>query len=119
MYAIRSYYVQIYSPHYDRRHNINLVTTYKFGKNQSWNVSARWNLGSGFPFTQTAGFYEETDLYNSLNYQYWQNNGSLGIIYGELNTGRLPYYHSRITSYNVCYTKLLRTACFNPAFICL
>ncbi len=84
---------QIYNPHYDRRHNINLVTTYKFGEKESWNVSARWNLGSGFPFTQTGGFYEESDLFNSINYPYWQGNGSLGIIYGDLNTGRLPYYH--------------------------
>ncbi len=82
-----------YYPHYDRRHNINLVTTYKLGNNKSWNLSLRWNLGSGFPFTQTAGFYEETDLYNSISYPYWQSNGSLGIIYGDLNTGRLPYYH--------------------------
>jgi hypothetical protein len=85
--------VQVYSPHYDRRHNINLVTTYKFGKKESWSASARWNLGSGFPFTQTGGFYEEADLFNSINYPYWQGNGSLGIIYGDLNTGRLPYYH--------------------------
>jgi hypothetical protein len=85
--------VQVYSPHYDRRHNVNLISTYKFGKEQSWSASARWNLGSGFPFTQTAGFFEDTDLYNSLNYPYWQSNGSLGIIYGDLNTGRLPYYH--------------------------
>jgi len=85
--------VQIYNPHYDRRHNINLVTTYKFGKQDSWNISARWNLGSGFPFTQTAGFYENPDLFNNINYPYWQSNGSLGIIYGDLNTGRLPYYH--------------------------
>ncbi len=85
--------VTLYNPHYDRRHNINLVTTYKFGDKKTWNVSARWNLGSGFPFTQTGGFYEETDLYNSINYPYWQSNGSLGIIYGDLNAGRLPYYH--------------------------
>lgn len=85
--------VTVYNPHYDRRHNINLVTTYKFGEKKSWNVSARWNLGSGFPFTQTAGFYEETDMYSSLNYPYWQSNGSLGIIYSDLNAGRLPYYH--------------------------
>lgn len=85
--------VQIYNPHYDRRHNINLVTTYKFGEKESWNISARWNLGSGFPFTKTGGFYEEADLYNSINYPYWQGNGSLGIFYGDLNAGRLPYYH--------------------------
>lgn len=103
--------VQLYSPHYDRRHNINLVTTYKLGKKQSWSISARWNLGSGFPFTKTAGFYEEVDFYHSLNYPYWQGNGSLGIIYDELNTGRLPYYHrldltvNKIITFNK-YTKL-------------
>ncbi len=92
-WVIRDDGVAEYSPHYDRRHNVNFVTTYRFGKDESWNVSARWNLGSGFPFTQTAGFYEEADIFESLNHQYWQGNGSLGIIYGELNTGRLPYYH--------------------------
>lgn len=103
--------VQIYYPHYDRRHNINLVSTYKFGKNESWSLSARWNLGSGFPFTKTAGFYEETDFFHSLNYPYWQSNGSLGIIYDDLNTGRLPYYHrldltlNKIITFNK-YTKL-------------
>lgn len=96
--------VQIYCPHYDRRHNINLVTTYKFGKKDSWNVSARWNLGSGFPFTQTAGFYENPDLHNSINYPYWQSNGSLGIIYGDLNTGRLPYYHRLDLTINKVFT---------------
>ena len=37
---------------------MNFVTSYKFGKNNSWKADIRWNLGSGFPFTQTAGFYE-------------------------------------------------------------
>ncbi|MDL2262132.1 TonB-dependent receptor [Bacteroidales bacterium OttesenSCG-928-I21] len=82
-----------YSPHYDRRHNINFVATYKFGKDLSWNVSARWNLGSGFPFTKTAGYYESPNLHEDLNYDYWSNNGSLEVIYDDLNTGRLPYYH--------------------------
>ena len=84
---------EYYSPYYDRRHNINFVSTYKFGKNLSWNLSARWNLASGFPFTQTQGFYESPNLYEGVDYNYWQNNGSLGIIYGEYNAARLPYYH--------------------------
>jgi len=50
-------------------------------------------------------------LFNDINYEYWQNNGNLGIIYGELNAGRLPYYHrldftaNKVFSFNQ-YTKL-------------
>jgi hypothetical protein len=85
---------QIYPPHYDRRHNMNLVITYTFGNNDSWEASARWNFGSGFPFTQTAGFYESIDFFNGISTDYTTANGTLGIIYAdELNGGRLPYYH--------------------------
>jgi hypothetical protein len=85
---------QTYPPHYDRRHNMNLVTTYLLGKDQNIEVSARWNLGSGFPFTQTAGFYESIDFLQGINTDYTTENGTLGIIYdSELNGGRLPYYH--------------------------
>lgn len=83
---------QRYRPHFDRRHNVNLLGTYTFGKDYSWEASVRWNLGSGFPFTQTQGFYEKTQL-GGVSDDYLNQNGELGIIYGELNTGRLPYYH--------------------------
>jgi uncharacterized protein YjbK len=96
--------VMTYSPHYDRRHNINFVTTYKFGKDLSWNVSARWNLGSGFPFTKTAGMYESPNLYEDLNYEYWYRNGKLEVIYDELNTGKLPYYHRLDLTLNKVFT---------------
>lgn len=82
-----------YSPHFDRRHNINFVGTYKFGKDLSWNFSARWNFGSGFPFTPTAGYYEQMPFFTNLNLPYWQSNGNLGIIYGDINSARLPDYH--------------------------
>jgi hypothetical protein len=85
--------IETYSPHFDRRHNVNLVGTYKLGKDMSWEISARWNLGSGFPFTQTQGFYEQLPLYGGINSGYTQENGDLGIIYGDLNEGRLPIYH--------------------------
>lgn len=85
---------QTYPTHYDRRHNMNFVSTYTWGNEQSWEVSARWNLGSGFPFTQTAGFYESIDFLDGINTDYTTTNGTLGIIYDEeLNGGRLPYYH--------------------------
>ena len=82
-----------YFPHFDRRHNINFVTTYKFGKNNSWKTDFRWNLGSGFPFTQTQGFFENITFTNGINTDYTTINGELGIKYAELNEGRLPYYH--------------------------
>ena len=82
-----------YSPHFDRRHNVNFVTSYKFGKNESWKADIRWNLGSGFPFTQTQGFYENLTFSDGINTEYTTANGDLGIEYADLNRGRLPYYH--------------------------
>ncbi len=84
---------RIYNPHFDRRHNINFVTSYKFGPNLSWKTDIRWNLGSGFPFTQTQGFYENLTFSEGINTDYITTNGELGIKYDELNKGRLPYYH--------------------------
>ncbi|NNF02283.1 MAG: TonB-dependent receptor, partial [Bacteroidia bacterium] len=85
--------LRTYNPHFDRRHNVNFVASYTFGKDLNWTVNGRWNLGSGFPFTQTAGFYEYLDFADGLNTDYTDANGDLGILYGELNGGRLPYYH--------------------------
>ena len=82
-----------YFPHFDRRHNINFLTSYKFGKNNSWKTDIRWNLGSGFPFTQTQAFYENLTFSDGINTDYTSTNGELGIDYAELNEGRLPYYH--------------------------
>ena len=84
---------QTYHPHFDRRHNINLVSTYKFGYQNSWSLDARWNLGSGFPFTQTQGFYPLLNFEEGINSNYLTENGELGILYADINQGRLPYYH--------------------------
>ena len=85
--------VMEYAPHFDRRHNVNLVASYSFGRNNSWKTDVRWNLGSGFPFTQTQGFYENLNFQDGINTDYTTTNGDLGIQYAELNKGRLPYYH--------------------------
>ncbi|MBT4217505.1 MAG: TonB-dependent receptor [Flavobacteriales bacterium] len=82
-----------YFPHFDRRHNINLVSSFSFGKKDSWKADARWNLGSGFPFTQTQGFYENIPFSDGINTDYTIENGELEIVYAELNKGRLSYYH--------------------------
>ncbi len=85
--------VQKYLPVFDRRHNVNTVITYNFGKNRSWECSGRWNFGSGFPFTQTKGFYEKLDFSGGANTNVGTTNGDLGILYAEFNKGRLPTYH--------------------------
>jgi len=82
-----------YSPVWDRRHNVNLVFSYNFGKKLDWEFNARWNYGSGFPFTQTQGFYENNNLTGNINSDYTTSNGTLGTTFGQLNQGRLPQYH--------------------------
>jgi len=82
-----------YTPHFDRRHNVNLVTAYTMGSRKQYEISARWNLGTGFPFTQVQGFYEHLSMPGGVNTNYPTENGQLGLIYGELYGGRLPVYH--------------------------
>ncbi|MCU0422043.1 MAG: TonB-dependent receptor [Bacteroidia bacterium] len=82
-----------YFPHFDRRHNVNLVLTYSFDKERSWNLNARWNFGSGFPFTQTQGYYERLDVSRGLNNDYLNQNGNLGFYFTDINSGRLPTFH--------------------------
>lgn len=85
---------QTYNPHYDRRHNMNIVTAYKFGKDKSWETNLRYNFGTGFPFTRTQGFYEELNFEDGIGTDYTTANGTLGIQYeSDLNAGRLPTYH--------------------------
>jgi hypothetical protein len=82
-----------YYPHFDRRHNLNLLGTYTMGQMRQWEVSLRWNFGTGFPFTQSQGYYEKLLFPDGINADYLTENGLLGIEYGELNSGRLPTYH--------------------------
>ncbi len=85
---------QVYPTVFDRRHNINLLATYKFGEKSEWEAAARWNVGSGFPFTLTQGFYNSFSFQNGLGADPRTGNGQLGVILDEKrNAGRLPYYH--------------------------
>lgn len=102
----RSYY-----PVFDRRHTVNLVAAYKYGRFEAvsengkavrsrfsesrWEVSGRFTMGSGFPFTQTQGYYPQNNFYaNGSQTDYATQNGGLGILLSsDYNGGRLPYYH--------------------------
>ena len=83
-----------YDPVFDRRHNVNLVVSQGIGKDEAWEVSARWNLGSGLPFTQTQGFYQPPNVVDGISTDYVvANSPDLGIQFAPLNEGRLPAYH--------------------------
>lgn len=81
-----------YRTHYDRRHNINIMLSYTGGSRRQWELSGRWNLGSGFPFTQVGGFYQQYQ-FEDMGMDIVGADGNLGIIYGDLNKGQLPWYH--------------------------
>jgi hypothetical protein len=84
--------VSHFVPPYDRRHNLNMMVTWAFGKKSLLELNGRYNYGSGFPFTPTQGYYEEIVLNNNIGGDYTTINGNLGILYGEYNSRRLPYY---------------------------
>ena len=81
-----------YNPHFDRRHNINLVASYSFGKRRSWEINCRWNFGTGFPFTQTQAYYPHYDP-TYLNDDYVSANEDVYFMLADLNQARLPSYH--------------------------
>lgn len=84
--------IELYYPIFDRRHNINIVSSYTLDKKKHWEVNVRWNFGSPFPVTPTQGYFQQLDLTNFMN-NYTNTNGSLGYVSGGLFSSRLTYYH--------------------------
>lgn len=83
-----------YFPVFDRRHNVNLVGTYMFGKEKDIELSIRWNLGSGLPFTPNAGFYQGEDFSDGVTTDPTTSNPEeISTMLGTFNSKRLPYYH--------------------------
>lgn len=82
-----------YYPQYDRRHNLNIAGSIRFGRNRSWEANSRWNFGTGFPFTPSMGYFEAVMFDENANIDHKTSNGTLGIIYGEYNSARLQPYH--------------------------
>ena len=98
-----------YAPVFDRRHNVNLVATYTFGKKRNLDLSVRWNYGSGFPFTPTKGYYPQVDFNNQFTYDYTTANANLGYVPGDYNSRRLPDYHRMDISLKWLYSINERT----------
>lgn len=87
--------IQEYPTNFDRRHNINFLTSYLLGEKKQWEAGLRWNMGSGFPFTQTQGFYQNVPLENNpVLIDYLTGNYGLDVLLDEdINGGRLSYFH--------------------------
>ena len=96
---------QTYPTVFDRRHNVNFLTTYTADSEGNLKFSLRWNLGSGFPFTLTQGFYNNQSFLEGIDTDYLTSNPeNVGIIYDEdRNAGRLPYFHRLDLSANYTY----------------
>lgn len=80
-----------YFPHYDRRHSINLLTVLHAVENID--ISLRWEIGSGFPFSETIGYYDRLGLTDPFSGSYAKETGSAYTRLGSKNSARLPAYH--------------------------
>ncbi len=80
---------------FDRRHNVNFLASYTMGEKNDLLLSLRWNMGSGFPFTQTRGFYNLNQFEQGVSTTFETDNpDSVGIIFSDArNGGRLPFFH--------------------------
>jgi hypothetical protein len=81
--------VQRYHPPHDRRHQINAVFSLDLA---GFTASARWQLGSGLPFTRPIGFDEGFD-YNRWFYDVTATLGTTRALIEKPFTGRLPLVH--------------------------
>ncbi|MFH0761312.1 MAG: hypothetical protein V2A67_07390 [Bacteroidota bacterium] len=84
-------------------------------KKRAWSARARWNLGSGFPFTQSLGIYEDLSLTQGGLYIDPLTSGKLAVWYAEINEGRMPWYHRLDISLTGSW-KLSRTMAIETVF---
>ncbi len=80
-----------YYPRYDRRHHLNLLVTTHLWR--GFDVTARWEFGSGFPFTQSTGFYDRLRLLGALPGPFELETGEAYLSLGQKNAASLPAYH--------------------------
>jgi hypothetical protein len=81
--------VQRFHPPHDRRHQANALASLRLGP---YAFAARWDFGSGFPFTRPIGFDEQLDFRGNLpnvRGRYGETRVLLDSPYG----GRLPSVH--------------------------
>jgi outer membrane receptor protein involved in Fe transport len=60
---------------------------------EAFDLTLRWELGSGFPFTQTIGYYDRLTLQDLFRGSSLGETGKPYAILGAKNDARLPTYH--------------------------
>jgi len=91
-----------YYPRYDRRHHINLLGVFHLKK--SLDLTLRWEYGSGFPFTQSTGYYDRLRLQDAFLGPFELETGIPYTTLGSKNGKRLPAYHRLDVSAAVRFT---------------
>jgi hypothetical protein len=81
--------VQSYHPPHDRRHQLNAVLAYDLA---GFRLSARWQLGSGLPFTRPIGF-DDAFRFSVARQNVRTDAGTTRLILERPFTGRLPAVH--------------------------
>jgi len=90
MWTRRSIGDEVYHPHYDRRHNANVVLTFP---HLFWgmDVSAKWTLGTGLPYSGSVGYYPMYQ-YRPVDPNWWRRP-EWSYITGPRDAFRYPVYH--------------------------
>jgi hypothetical protein len=86
-----------YAPIFDRRVNLDLVAQYTTARNLE--IGARWNFGSGLPYTRPIAQYFGWS-YDPVTGRYEPQDGGsdrnglpVAVVLGARNTERYPAYH--------------------------
>jgi hypothetical protein len=80
-----------YAPRYDRQHSVSALAV--FHPIERLDVAFRWEYGSGFPFSQTLGFYDRLSLDDISGEPFLTQTGEAYPLLGAKNAARLPPYH--------------------------
>lgn len=79
-----------YPPRHDRRHAVNLLGVVSM---EPFEFVARWEFGSGFPFTPSIGYYDRLTLDDPWSLPIGKQPSEPYLRLGEKNVRRLPVYH--------------------------
>lgn len=81
--------VQDFHPPHDRRHQLNALSSVDLGQ---YTVGARWQMGSGLPFTQPLGFDDVLDFRGRLP-NVNRDRGVRRVVMDKPFQGRMPTIH--------------------------